>query len=128
MLTNCLKTYPLSILLVIAVCALSLMPFPEIKAVEDVPLADKWTHMVMYGGLTFVLWCEYGRAHRSLLLFRLLLWGVVAPALLGGALELVQEYCTATRSGEWMDFVADAVGVLLGAGLGLMVIRFYLKR
>jgi hypothetical protein len=41
--------------------------------------------------------------------------------LLGGLIELLQAYCTTTRSGEWFDFWADSIGVLLGAGIGLLM-------
>ncbi len=128
MLTNCLKTYPFSLLLLAAVCVLSLMPFPEIDLAKDVPLADKWTHMVMYGGLTLVIWWEYGRSHHLLNALRLMMWGIVAPVLLGGVLELMQEYCTATRSGEWLDFLADGIGVLIGAVMGVLVLRFWISK
>ena len=43
---------------------------------------------------------------------------------LGGSVELIQAYCTTTRSGEWLDFYADTVGVLLGAGIGLLMYRY----
>ena len=41
--------------------------------------------------------------------------------LLGGLMELLQAYCTTTRSGEWLDFWADSLGVLLGNALGILL-------
>lgn len=122
MWTNIIKKYPFSSFTLLTVCVLSLMPFPEIKAVEDIPLADKWTHFVMYGGLTAVMWVEVGWRTQNCSAqkwpWRLL--GLITLALfaLGGILELLQEYATTTRSGEWWDWVADNIGVLLGTGIG----------
>mgnify|MGYP003295123323 CR=1 FL=1 len=56
MVTNCIKTYPFSLLIVLAVIALSVMPFPEIEMAKDIPFVDKWVHFVMYGGVAFVIW------------------------------------------------------------------------
>ena len=124
MLTKLLKHYPLSVLTLAAVLFLSLYPFGPLEIAGDVPLADKWTHMVMYAGLAGVIWWEWIRqAHHKEsrcggLTRDLLFWGLLVPVLLGGALELVQAYCTTYRSGEWLDFVADAIGAVLGSGAG----------
>jgi len=122
MVTNYIKHYPLSLLTVVAVLALSLLPIGRVELVEDVPLADKWTHMVMYGGLTAVIWAEYARRHRRACWTRLLTWGVAAPIVLGGVLELMQKYCTTYRSGEWLDFAADSLGTCVGALSGCLFI------
>jgi hypothetical protein len=45
--------------------------------------------------------------------------------LLGGLVELGQAYCTTTRSGEWLDFWADSIGVLLGNLLGWLLHHFF---
>ena len=84
---------------------------------------DKWTHMVMYGVLTLVIWLEYIRAHRQMRGLRLLLLAFLAPIAMGGALELMQAYLTTCRSGEWLDFVANSIGAVVGAGCGLLASR-----
>ena len=40
-------------------------------------------------------------------------------------MELLQAYCTTTRSGEWLDFCADSTGVLLGTLVGLLLAKLY---
>lgn len=127
MLTKLFKQYPLSLLTLTVVLFLSLFPFGPMKIAGDVPLADKWTHMVMYAGLAGVIWWEKGR-HCPLtqsggLTKDLLFWGLLVPVLLGGALELVQKYCTTYRSGEWLDFLADAIGAVLGSAAGWLWLR-----
>ena len=39
-------------------------------------------------------------------------------------MELLQAHCTTTRSGEWLDFWADSLGVVLGTLVGLTYQRF----
>ena len=53
-----IKNYPLSSLLVVAIWVVCLIPVPE-TPLNDVNLIDKWTHFVMYGSLTTVIWFEY---------------------------------------------------------------------
>lgn len=132
MITNHIKTYPFSILTTLAIIILSVMPFPEIKMAEDIPLADKWVHFVMYGWLSLVAWFEMarqeGKTKQARGILSLFLWGCLIPALLGGVLEFVQEYCTTTRSGDIWDFIADSIGVVLGTAFGLLVRIVILKR
>ena len=121
MLSLYLHRYPFTILLGVIIILLSLLPMPEIKLAEDVPLADKWTHMVMYGALTLVIWFDYRRAHKRLDALRLLLFAFLAPIAMGGILELLQAYCTTCRSGEWLDFLANSIGVCIGTIVGLLM-------
>ena len=100
---------------------LSLTPFFPETPLDDVEFIDKWTHLVMYGGTSAVIWWEYLRNHRIINWHRLLWIAVVGMIVLGGVIELAQKYCTTTRSGEWLDFIADTVGVLIGSGLGCLM-------
>ena len=55
-----IRNYPLSSLLIVAIWVVCLIPVPE-TPLNDVNLIDKWTHFVMYGSLTSVIWFEYIR-------------------------------------------------------------------
>ena len=131
MLTIWLKTYPLTLLTTLAIVLLSVLPFPDVPVVMEIPLADKWVHFVMYGGLSLVCWFEMARAERKTKKRRatqgLLFWGCICPALLGGVLELVQAYCTTTRSGDVWDFIADSIGAVLGTLLGCLVRKYMVR-
>ena len=121
------RKYPLSLLCILLIGVLSLAPyFPE-TPLDDVAFIDKWTHLVMYGGTCTVIWWEYLRSH-STLNSRKLLITLVGMILLGGLMELLQAYCTTTRSGEWLDFWADSIGVLLGYAIGLLMCPLLLKK
>ena len=115
-----LRRYPLSVLCLALIFLLSFLPFFPETPLDGVAFIDKWTHLVMYGGTTTVIWWEYLRSHRRVNYRRLLTVTVAAMMVLGGVVELLQAYCTTTRSGEWLDFLADTVGVLLGNGIGLL--------
>lgn len=123
MLTHYIKTYPLGLLIALAIVALSLAPFPEIPAAEDIPLADKWTHMVMYGSLTLIIWIQYLRSHQKTNWVKLVIGGILAPATWGGLMELAQAYLTTYRSGDWLDFIANCIGVVIAVILGLGIQR-----
>ena len=75
----------------------------------------------MYSGTCSVIWWEYLRHHDSINWCKVVLLAVVGMILLGGIMELLQAYCTTTRSGEWLDFWADSAGVLLGSAVGLLM-------
>ena len=121
-----LKNYWPSLLLVATVWYLSLFPISQPPIVEDVPFFDKWEHMLMYAVLCAVIWADYWRLHRhgSWSWLRLTVWGWLAPVLMGGLLELLQRYCTGgLRSGEWMDFFADALGATMLCLVGRLLLR-----
>ena len=59
-----IRNYPLSSLLIVAIWGVCLIPVPE-TPLNDVNLIDKWTHFVMYGSLTSVIWFEYIRKHKT---------------------------------------------------------------
>lgn len=93
---------------------------PEEMELPSINFLDKWTHFVMYGGTCAVIWREYLRSHHSINVRKLILWALIAPTVMGGVIELVQAYCTTNRSGEWLDLAADAIGVMMGAVMGLV--------
>ena len=115
------RKYPLSLLCITLIWVLSLTPFFPETPLDDVAFIDKWTHMVMYGGTCSVIWWEYLHRHKRIDWLRLMLWAVVGMVMLGGLMELMQAYCTTTRSGEWLDFWADCLGVLVGTAIGLLM-------
>lgn len=119
------RRYPITFLLAFAIVLLSLLPIPDVRTTVEVPLMDKWAHMVMYGVLTLVIWLEYIKAHRQMRGRRLLLLAFLAPIAMGGVLELMQAYLTTCRSGEWLDFVANSIGAVVGAGCGLLASRLW---
>lgn len=120
--------YTVSWLLIVAILLASFVKVPETE-LDDVPLIDKWVHVLMYFALSSSIWIEYLRSHTSIRYKKLCLGSMILPVLMSGAIELLQAYCTETRSGDWMDFLANTIGVALAALLGLMWYRHaFLKK
>ena len=137
-----LKLYPFTWFIFVCVMVLSLMPVPEVPELEDVPFVDKWTHIVMYFGQAGAIWLDHLRRHG--LRFDPMPYGLhaghvnrrhffvgafVLPIILGGVLEVLQEYCTGgMRSGDWVDWLADSLGVLLMWGVGQWCLHGFRSR
>lgn len=116
--------YPLSVLCIVLVWILSLIPFPE-TPFDTFELADKWTHFLMYGGTSLIMWAEYWHRHHGADLGRLWTWAGMVLSLMGGLLELLQSYCTTTRNGDWLDFLTDAIGAIGMCLLGTLCHYFF---
>lgn len=129
---NRIKAFFWTSLTSLGVFILSVMPIPEVEPLEDVPLIDKWVHFVMYGAVAMAVW--HDRCHRKPAPSSprpdraTLLLATLYPAALGGLMELVQAYLTTYRSGDWLDFVADCVGVALAFPLGYVLYSLLYKR
>lgn len=120
MLHKYLCRYPFALFVATCIVLLSLLPIPDVKVGVHVPLADKWTHMVMYGVLTLIIWLEYRRSHQQWDTWKLILFAFLAPIAFGGLMELAQTHLTTCRSGEWLDFAANTIGVCMGTVGGLV--------
>ena len=125
MLKNLTRRYPLTSVLVAVIWVICLVPIPEDVPLGDVPMMDKWTHFVMYGTLCTVMWWEYLRRHEKTNAGRLVLLAFLAPIVMSGLIELAQAYCTGgNRSGDWLDFAANTIGVVLGNVIGILLAAF----
>ena len=69
--------------------------------------------MVMYGGLALIVWVDHVVRGKNPFTRKARILTMLYALALGGAMELVQAYLTTCRSGDWIDFEADAVGVLI---------------
>lgn len=115
--------YPITTILIIIIWILCLIPaFPK-TPLNNVSLIDKWTHITMYAGTFGIMWIEYLRKNDTFNRKKILWLGIVAPILMGGLIEILQANCTGgRRSGEWLDFFADSIGVVLAAIFGILLV------
>ena len=121
-----IKKYPFSCICIALIWILSLTPFFPETPLDNVKFIDKWVHVVMYGGTFTVLWIEYARKHNAPDYKKLFVWAWLAPIVMSGILELLQEYCTGGhRNGDWLDLAANATGVTLAAIIGLLILRCF---
>ena len=98
----------------LAVSWLTLTP-QDLPKIDTLPV-DKLAHVTAFAALILT---------SAILRPRFLWWIFPLAALLGFSIELIQPYVG--RSQEWMDVVADCVGLIVGTCLGLMI-RHFLKR
>ena len=122
-LYSTIKRYPLTIFLFMVIWYLSFFTPPK-TSLEEVPFIDKWVHTAMYLGTCLTLWIEYIRQHRHADYEKLFFWAWIAPIIMSGIIELLQEYATGgRRSGDWLDLAANALGVTLAALIGVIVLK-----
>ena len=88
-------------LIAISIIWLSLTPLTELPSV---PGSDKTHHIVAYSALAIPTAFAYPK--------RLLVMAILY-ILLGGLIELIQPYVN--RYGEWLDFISNLSGVVLGS-------------
>ncbi len=124
-----LSAYPLSAICVAAIWILCFCTPPR-TPLDDVPLMDKWTHLVMYGGTCSVMWAETLRSRRPFPgMRRMLVYVWLCPVLMSGLIEILQAYCTGgRRSGDWLDFLANGIGATLGFAVGCIAFRLMRRR
>ena len=119
-----IRKYPVSLFLIAAIWTVCLIPIPE-TPLNDVPMMDKWTHFVMFGVLSLCIISEYVYRHRKPKGWNVALVGMLLPFAMGGMIDLAQAYCTGgNRSGDVMDWLADGIGVLIGAAIGSLLVYY----
>ncbi len=123
-----LKQYIVTVLVTLSIIVLSTLPIPEDAPMSDVPLIDKWVHMVMYMGLVLAMWFDHVVRSEKKTKGKHFLFMFLYATLLGGLMELVQAYLTTCRSGDLIDFEADAIGAAIGVGLTLFVNKLWAEK
>ena len=119
------NSYP-GILCGIIILVLTGLPgscFPRVKPVVGI---DKVVHLLMYA--TFAFLCLWGYRKQFIsngieYQKRALLLAVVISIAYGGLTEIMQEYLVPKRTGDWVDFAADAIGTLVGVGIFYLFYR-----
>lgn len=122
-----IKQYKITCALLLIIWVLCFIPLPE-TPLSGVRLIDKWTHIVMYLvlGLSVCHECSATRHKAGGMWLLVCAW--LLPTLMGGLIELLQAYCTGgRRSGDWLDFAADALGTTFALPIGILWARFRAK-
>lgn len=113
------RFYPVSCFYIMIIWVLCFATIPK-TPLDDVSLIDKWVHIAMYAGTCATMWLEYLRRHATVSPRRLFLMAWLAPVAMSGLIEILQATCTGgRRSGDWLDFAANTIGVTLAALLGM---------
>ena len=105
--------YKFSILLAIVIALLSLAPaskFP-IESVWYIPYIDKIVHIIMYASFGFVALMESRRTAKSRGFHFFILLGILLASAL---IEVLQATVVLSRGAEWVDILANFLGLLSG--------------
>jgi len=83
---------------------------------------DKLVHVAIYALLSFLSVLGFSKQSNSSLLSIKLqnFFSISFSIVMGGLIELLQEYVFINRYGDWYDFFANSLGAILG------VVGFYL--
>ena len=120
-----IKKYTFSLAIILIVIYLSFFKPPRMDDIPLFPGVDKVVHFCMYGGMSGMLWLEFLRNHRK---YETVLWhawigAVLCPIVMSGIIEILQEYCTTYRGGDWFDFLANTCGVIAATAFAWFVLR-----
>lgn len=122
-----LTKYPFSCIIVIGTWILCFMTIPE-TPLSSVRFIDKWTHSLIYLVLGISISLEYLRNTKQPCPKFIVVWVWLMPIIMGGLIEVLQSYCTnGNRSGEWLDFFADAIGSTIAVLIGILLVRYRAK-
>ena len=103
-----------AVVLTAGIAVISLWEAPQLPP-PVMSLGDKALHGAMYLVLAVFWMIPIVRQFSSRLVPYICVWAAVT--IYGGVLELLQHFCTRTRSGEVADLYADAIGAVVGVGL-----------
>lgn len=99
---------------------------------KDLPKApfdefDKLVHLAIYALLSFLSRVGFSKQPKSVLLSSKWqnFFSISFSILMGGLIELLQEYVFINRYGDWNDFYANALGAVCGV-IGFYLVKTYL--
>jgi VanZ family protein len=122
-----LKKFWMTIFLNFFILFLCFMNPPEVPEGLQINNFDKVVHFLMFFALSGVVFFENsGYFRRSVSCFRIFFGSFLYPTFFSGFIELIQEFLSSTRTGDWIDFLFDGMGIF-SAILICIYINFKLK-
>ena len=82
-----------------------------------IPHFDKAVHFFMFMLMAMATAHDFvfRKKENELNVNALLQYAVALPTVYGGVIELIQQYCTVSRTGDWLDLAADFLGAAVYA-------------
>jgi VanZ family protein len=99
-----------AVLTAIVIAIASLWENPQMP--QAITVSDKLAHGVLYAVLAISMMVAVDSNARMRV--RTYLYVCVIATAYGALIEMLQRYCTLTRSGEMADIYADAIGAIIG--------------
>ena len=97
----------LSLVMLLAITALSLHPLDNLP---EAPGSDKTHHLIAYAALAYPASLRKPKRWQAI---------ITIFALYSGLIELIQPHVN--RYGEWMDFLANISGLIIGIALAFLI-------
>ena len=109
-------------------CLIPPKDIPDVGFEFFIPF-DKVVHFLMYFGLSgaTALYYVYDRKGKINIL-KMIIGAVIIPILYGGLIEIIQWKFYAPRTGDWYDFLADALGSLTSLPFIFYIRNYYLRK
>tara|TARA_Y100000385_G_scaffold180169_1_gene186112 strand:- start:25 stop:393 length:369 start_codon:yes stop_codon:yes gene_type:complete len=109
LLTQFINRYwiQLSLAMLVAITALSLHPLDNLP---EAPGSDKTHHLIAYAALAYPASLRKPKRWQAI---------ITIFALYSGLIELIQPHVN--RYGEWMDFLANISGLIIGIALAFLI-------
>ena len=109
LLTQFINRYwiQLSLAMLVAITALSLHPLDNLP---EAPGSDKSHHLIAYAALAYPASLRKPKRWQAI---------ITIFALYSGLIELIQPHVN--RYGEWMDFLANMSGLIIGIALAFLI-------
>lgn len=108
---------------VIAYGCLIRKPLSQLPPIEG---GDKLVHWLAFAVLTLVLLWDGKKV--GLKSWQMWMLAIIFPMVYGGLIEVLQEQFFFPRTGEWGDWLADSIGVLVGAIVWWISQKWYARR
>ena len=104
-----------AVVLTVGIALISLWEAPQLPP-PVMSLGDKVLHGLMYTALAVAWMVPIGRLKIEDLRLKIFSYTAVCLAVtaFGALMEVLQRFCTLTRSGEMADVYADFIGALVG--------------
>ena len=96
--------------------------FPASEHVPEFDFSDKLLHVGAYAVLGFLLYRAFSAMDKGATTVRLIAMSIFLTALYGASDE-IHQYFVPSRSAEFLDFAADAIGGILGAMTGMIIYK-----
>lgn len=112
-------------LVILYLCFMNTQSLPEVH----VSNIDKFVHAIMFLGLSGVIYFENSfYLKKKISLRTIIIYSFLFPTVYGGLIEIGQEYFSSFRTGDWIDFLFDIIGISLGILICLLINKQLLFR
>lgn len=94
---------------------------------EPLPIApmnnfDKGIHFFMFFLLSGCIYFENTNYFKKRITYQRIMWGsLFFPVFYGGMVEIIQNYVSPYRVGDWGDFLWDSVGAFIAFAIALKI-------